>query len=188
MPAVRPDIAESGPWPMSTPTAICSSAYWPSRTTSSNATRCSTPSADGCTTVPYRLGQILCDRALGLDGTGLLQALVAKHLEKFGNDPGMSLQPFSSIGSVCEDLSRIADAELHASLARVSAAPADNPFRTITRRAWAIRVPAATDSASSALMPGAGWVRSRWRLTGELGRRGRPDRRGRAGSNWRLGR
>ena len=64
----------------------------------------------------------------------MLEALVAKHLEKFGGDPEQSLQQLSSIGSVREDLSRIADADLHASLAHVSMARAnDDPYRTVTQ-------------------------------------------------------
>jgi eukaryotic-like serine/threonine-protein kinase len=126
-------------------------------------------------------GQVLCDRgALSPDEHGLLQALVAKHLEKFGNDPGMSLQHLSSIGSVREDLSWIADAELHASLARVSAARADDPFRTVIRASPG-------DSSSGGhrfriLRPHArgGLGQVSVALDQELGRRGRPDRRGRA--------
>jgi serine/threonine-protein kinase len=81
------------------------------------------------------LGQLLRDRgALTADEYDLLRALVAKHLEKFGDDPQKSLAALSSIGSVREDLSRIADAELQASLAHVSAARRDeeDPFRTVT--------------------------------------------------------
>ncbi len=81
------------------------------------------------------IGQILCDRGgLKPEEHDLLQALVAKHLEKFGGDPEKSLQHLSSIGSVREDLSRIADADLQASLAGVSAArPGDDPYRTVTQ-------------------------------------------------------
>src|SRR6516225_4758155 len=63
------------------------------------------------------LDQILQDRgAMRPDEHDLLQALVAKHLEKFGGDPEKSLAALSSIGSVRQDLSRIADADLQASL------------------------------------------------------------------------
>ena len=82
------------------------------------------------------LGQILRDRgALGPDEHDLLQALVAKHLEKFGGDPEKSLQHLSSIGSVREELSRVADPELHASLVHVSAARCDydDPYRTVSQ-------------------------------------------------------
>jgi eukaryotic-like serine/threonine-protein kinase len=65
------------------------------------------------------LGQILRDRgALKPDEHDLLQALVAKHLERFGGDPEKSLQNLSSIGSMREDLARIADAEVQASLSQ----------------------------------------------------------------------
>jgi serine/threonine-protein kinase len=83
-------------------------------------------------TVP--LGQILRDRgALKPDEHDLLQALVAKHLEKFGDDPENSLRHISSIGSVRQDLSRIADADLQASLAHVAAACSDDPHRTLSQ-------------------------------------------------------
>src|SRR5262245_34571517 len=69
------------------------------------------------------LCEILVKRgALAPDDFGLLNALVAKHLEKFDNDPRRSLAALSSIGSVREDLSRIADPEVQASLGHVSAA------------------------------------------------------------------
>ncbi len=79
------------------------------------------------------LGQVLRDRgALSPDEHELLAALVAKHLEKFGDDPRKSLEHLSSIGSVRDDLSRVADAEIQGSLALVSAAhPNDDPFQTI---------------------------------------------------------
>jgi tetratricopeptide (TPR) repeat protein/tRNA A-37 threonylcarbamoyl transferase component Bud32 len=81
------------------------------------------------------LGQILRDRgALKHDEYDLLEALVAKHLEKFGRDPQKSLQHLSSIDSVREGLSRIADADLQCSLAHVSVARRDDdPYRTVTQ-------------------------------------------------------
>jgi serine/threonine protein kinase len=79
------------------------------------------------------LGQILRDRgALSPDEHDLLQALVAKHLEKFGGDPEKSLQHLSSIGSLRQDLSRIADVDVQARLTQVSAAHQDDdPYRTV---------------------------------------------------------
>jgi serine/threonine-protein kinase len=69
------------------------------------------------------LGEILVERgALAADEFALLDALVGKHLEKFDNDPERSLAALSSIGSVRQDLSRIADPEIQASLGHVSAA------------------------------------------------------------------
>jgi serine/threonine-protein kinase len=79
------------------------------------------------------LDAVLRDRgALKPDEYDLLQALVAKYMERFGGDPQKSLQHVSSIGSLRDELSRIADADLHASLAIVSAARNDeDPYRTI---------------------------------------------------------
>jgi hypothetical protein len=83
------------------------------------------------------LDQILLDRgALTPNEHDLLQALVAKHLEKFGGDPEKSLAALSSIGSVREELSRIADPDLQASLPQVSAARQDHdddPYRTVAQ-------------------------------------------------------
>ena len=80
------------------------------------------------------LGQILVERgAMAADECALLEALVAKHLQKFGGDAERSLEAVSSVGSVREDLGRIGDAEFQASLAHVSAAraPEDDPNATI---------------------------------------------------------
>ena len=83
------------------------------------------------------LGQILRDRgALNPNDHDLLEALVARHIEKFGGDPQKSLEALSSIGSVRRDLSRIADRDVQASLAQVSAArrePDDDPYRTVSQ-------------------------------------------------------
>jgi hypothetical protein len=63
------------------------------------------------------LGQILRDRgAVAADELSLLEALTAKHLEKYGNDPQKSLASLSSIGSVRDDLCRLEDEELQRSL------------------------------------------------------------------------
>jgi serine/threonine protein kinase len=79
------------------------------------------------------LDRILLDRgALTPSRHMLLAGLVAEHITLHGDDPQKSLAALSSIGSVREDLSRIADPELHASLGHVSAArPDDDPFRTV---------------------------------------------------------
>src|SRR5262249_39692244 len=67
------------------------------------------------------LGQILQKQgALRPDAHALLESLVAKHLEIHG-DAAKSLATISSMGSVRAELQQIADAELHASLAHVSA-------------------------------------------------------------------
>src|SRR5262245_56517891 len=69
------------------------------------------------------LSQVLIQQgALRSDAHTLLEALVQKHLELHDNDPERSLVALSSAGSVREELQQIADPELHASLAHVSAA------------------------------------------------------------------
>jgi serine/threonine-protein kinase len=69
------------------------------------------------------LGQILLEqKALFPDTHALLEALVAKHLELHQNDPERSLASVSSVGSVREDLRKLVDEEIDASLAYVSAA------------------------------------------------------------------
>jgi serine/threonine-protein kinase len=79
------------------------------------------------------LGQILRDRgALKADEHDLLQALVAKHLEKFGDDPQKSLAALSSIASLHDDLGWIGDPELNASLVHVSAARPDGSDQAAT--------------------------------------------------------
>jgi hypothetical protein len=79
------------------------------------------------------MGQILVERrAMRPDDRALLEALVARHLETCGGDPRASLEALSSIGSVRQDLSRIADADLQAGLTQVSAAHQDDdPYRTV---------------------------------------------------------
>ena len=65
----------------------------------------------------------------------LLEALVEEHIKLHGDDPEKSLAALSSIGSVRDDLSRIADPDVQASLAHVSAARQDrddDPYRTVS--------------------------------------------------------
>jgi serine/threonine protein kinase/lipopolysaccharide biosynthesis regulator YciM len=63
------------------------------------------------------LGDILVGRhALQPDEQFLLEALVLKHLARHGGDPGRSLAALSSLGPVRDDLQRIPDADLQASL------------------------------------------------------------------------
>jgi serine/threonine-protein kinase len=78
------------------------------------------------------LGQILLEQgALIAEHHALLEALVQAHLRLHHDDPEKSLAAVSSIGSVREQLNQIADPELHASLAHVSAAPAEaDPYAT----------------------------------------------------------
>jgi eukaryotic-like serine/threonine-protein kinase len=75
------------------------------------------------------LGQSLVERvAMSEDDREALEAVVARHLKKHGDDPRRSLAALSSIGSAREHLEAVSDAELRASLAHVSAArPDDSP-------------------------------------------------------------
>jgi WD40 repeat protein len=69
------------------------------------------------------LGDILRDmNKLAEDERGLLDGLVRKHLERHGGDPQQSLAALGSLHSVCQDLQQVADADVQASLAHVSAA------------------------------------------------------------------
>jgi serine/threonine protein kinase len=68
------------------------------------------------------LGQILLERhALSPSRHMLLEALVAEHLKLHGDDPDRSLAALSSIGSVRDDLSLIADPGIQSGLTHVSA-------------------------------------------------------------------
>jgi tetratricopeptide (TPR) repeat protein len=71
------------------------------------------------------LAQVLGDRG-ALDGArrALLEALAAEHLKHHGGDTGASLAAVSSLGSVREDLERLGDTGLHASLAAAASLPA----------------------------------------------------------------
>src|SRR5205823_11110463 len=66
------------------------------------------------------------------DARDLLEALVRKHLDLHGGDAQRSLAAVSSLGPARDDLRRITDPELQASLAHASAArPAgDDPCAT----------------------------------------------------------
>jgi serine/threonine protein kinase/Tfp pilus assembly protein PilF len=68
------------------------------------------------------LGQILTERAeLDTADREFLESMVRRHLERHGNDPERSLAAVSSLASAREGLRQIQDADLHASLAKVSA-------------------------------------------------------------------
>ncbi len=70
------------------------------------------------------LGQILVEQhALGADEHARLEALVKKHLQKHGNDAQQSLAAVGTHGLLRRALELVADADLHASLAHVAAAP-----------------------------------------------------------------
>jgi tetratricopeptide (TPR) repeat protein/serine/threonine protein kinase len=80
------------------------------------------------------LGQIMLEQgALRPDTHALLEALVGKHLEMHDNDPQKSLAAVSSLGSVREQIRQVGDAELHASLAHVSAARNEGADPFVTR-------------------------------------------------------
>ena len=69
------------------------------------------------------LGEILVEqKALATDRRTLLEALVQEHLKQHDNDPEKSLAVVSSLGSIREDLLRLADPDVHASLVQISAA------------------------------------------------------------------
>jgi serine/threonine protein kinase/tetratricopeptide (TPR) repeat protein len=71
------------------------------------------------------LGEILvANKALADDNRALLEALVQKHLALHDNNAEKSLAAVSSVGSLKKDLEKIADQDVQASLAHVSAAPA----------------------------------------------------------------
>jgi hypothetical protein len=68
------------------------------------------------------LGQILLDQGvLPAKARDVLDALVAQHLELHGNDPERSLAAVVAPEAVRAELRRIADDELHASLAQLPA-------------------------------------------------------------------
>ena len=93
------------------------------------------------------LGRILEEQgALSPARRSLLDALVEEHLKLHGDDPRRSLAALSSIGSVREDLSRVADAQIQASLAMVSAARGgpDDPYNTVAAPSLGISTSAGT--------------------------------------------
>src|SRR5579862_6525172 len=72
------------------------------------------------------LAQILQDQqVLAPDTRALLEALVQKHLQQHGNDAEQSLAAVSSAEPVRQDLARIDDQQLQASLRHVAPAKAD---------------------------------------------------------------
>jgi eukaryotic-like serine/threonine-protein kinase len=73
------------------------------------------------------LAQILVGHgALAGDEQALLDALVVKHLERHGDDPEKSLADLTPIDSLRDDLKRLGDADVEASLAHVAARPDDH--------------------------------------------------------------
>jgi eukaryotic-like serine/threonine-protein kinase len=100
------------------------------------------------------LGRTLLDRgALPPARRQLLEALVDEHIRLHGDDPEKSLAALSSIGPVRDELSRIADADLRDSLARVSATRPvedDDPGRTASHASGAKSTSAAAGASTSA--------------------------------------
>jgi serine/threonine protein kinase/tetratricopeptide (TPR) repeat protein len=85
------------------------------------------------------LGEILlAQNGLGQDEHALLEALVKKHLARHDNDPEKSLAAVSSLGSVRDNLRRIADPDVEASLAHV---PAPGPADRYATRAPSVGEP-----------------------------------------------
>jgi serine/threonine-protein kinase len=81
------------------------------------------------------LGRILLERgALDAATHALLEALAKRHLEAHGGDPERSLAALSSIGSLGDDLARIGDAEVQASLMHLTATTVqgESAERTVT--------------------------------------------------------
>src|SRR5262249_42572710 len=67
---------------------------------------------------PRPLGEILVHRGDPPEtARPLLEALVEKHLELHGGEPHRSLSAAASLGTACEELRRVDDPDLHASLA-----------------------------------------------------------------------
>jgi eukaryotic-like serine/threonine-protein kinase len=70
------------------------------------------------------LGQILVDHgALGVDAKAVLDALVDKHLELHQNDPQQSLAAIHVPRVLHQDLERLADPDVHATLAGLGTVP-----------------------------------------------------------------
>jgi eukaryotic-like serine/threonine-protein kinase len=78
------------------------------------------------------LGEILqAQKAMAEDNRALLEALVRKHLARHDNDTEKSLAAISPAGNVRNELERIADADVQASLIHVGGSPQDaDPYAT----------------------------------------------------------
>jgi serine/threonine-protein kinase len=108
------------------------------------------------------LAQLLVDRGtLDVSRRALLEALVAEHLKQHGGDTEASLAAVSSLGSVRDDLERLGDDDLQASLvaaASRSAGPGGDAEAT------------ATYTSSSSSRAGARFRILRFHREGGLGR------------------
>ena len=109
------------------------------------------------------LSQILqVQAALTESRRSLLDALVDEHIKLHDGDPRKSLASVSSIGSVRDELSRIADPDVQASLPHVAAARSDrvnDPQRTVTQPAVGDSTSAGAVFAFCGPMPREDWVR-----------------------------
>jgi tetratricopeptide (TPR) repeat protein len=80
------------------------------------------------------LGQILREQgALSAEGHAVVETLVRLSLERHGGDAEQSLAALSALGSARQELEQIADADVQASLAHVSAAAAAEQATTVGR-------------------------------------------------------
>jgi serine/threonine-protein kinase len=100
------------------------------------------------------LGQVLREQgALSEEHLGLLGALVEAHVRRHGDDPQRSLSAVSTVVEVGQELRRITDPDVQASLAHLSAAATpDDPHAT---RAGPLDVPAAEGLRFRVLRPHA---------------------------------
>src|SRR5262249_12612157 len=92
------------------------------------------------------LGEILVERgALEADARPLLEALVRKHLQKHG-DAEQSLAGVGELGVIRDDLRRLADPEVHATLDRLASAGAATRRDRDATLSYAVHAPAAPGS------------------------------------------
>lgn len=102
------------------------------------------------------LGQIFLEqRALAADEHALLEALAAKHVERHGNDPQKSLADLSAVGSARDELRRLADEDLQASLAHVSAARGDDENELPSTLSFAVGASSSAGTRFRVLRPHA---------------------------------
>ncbi len=103
------------------------------------------------------LGEILVEqKTLAADRRTLLEALVEEHLKQHGNDAGKSLAAVSSIGSVEEDLRKIPDAEVQASLVHFAAHRPVDPYATLPLAAGSATEPGPVDPYATLPQAGSG--------------------------------
>jgi tetratricopeptide (TPR) repeat protein/serine/threonine protein kinase len=104
------------------------------------------------------LADLLCRQgALDTPRRQLLEALVAQHLGQHGGDPQQSLHAVRAAGAVRDDLAKILDAELQASLLHLSGTPSDDDL--VNTRL----------SAGASTSAGARFIRLRPHAKGGLG-------------------